>query len=162
MFHKILIPLDGSSASEVALDYLEHVHPGEVLLVRVYSEASKEVWIPLPQEPEYFGKTECGVYLQKVRRRMDPMLTVSLECEQGDPADAILRLADSASCDLILMTSHGRRGVSRFLLGSVAERVTRHARCPVLLVGRQSVAPLPDPQAAAALSNAQALVEGCL
>lgn len=52
----------------------------------------------------------------------------------GEPAGEIVRLAEEAQCDLIVMGTHGRRGLSRLLLGSVAEEVMRHAPCPVLTV----------------------------
>ena len=52
----------------------------------------------------------------------------------GDPADAIIRLAESEHIDLIVMGTHGRRGLSRLLMGSVAESVVRVAPCPVLTV----------------------------
>jgi len=52
----------------------------------------------------------------------------------GSPAEEILRLAGEAHADLIVLGTHGRRGLSHFLLGSVAERVLRQAPCPVLTV----------------------------
>jgi nucleotide-binding universal stress UspA family protein len=52
--------------------------------------------------------------------------------EDGDPAAEILRVAREARCDLIVMGTHGRTGWSRFLMGSVAERVVREALCPVI------------------------------
>lgn len=55
----------------------------------------------------------------------------------NDPAQAIVDYAESVDADLILAGTHGRRGVSRLFLGSVAERLVRHARCPVLTVRQQ-------------------------
>lgn len=52
----------------------------------------------------------------------------------GDPAAEILRHAAEESCDVVIVGTHGRTGVSRLVLGSVAERVTRGAPCPVLVV----------------------------
>jgi nucleotide-binding universal stress UspA family protein len=53
---------------------------------------------------------------------------------EGDAAGEIVRLAEETQCDLIVMGTHGRRGLGRLLLGSVAEDVMRHAPCPVLTV----------------------------
>jgi nucleotide-binding universal stress UspA family protein len=53
---------------------------------------------------------------------------------RGDPAAEIVRLARKAKCDLIVMGSHGRTGLQRLLMGSVAEEVARNAHCPVLTV----------------------------
>jgi nucleotide-binding universal stress UspA family protein len=54
--------------------------------------------------------------------------------KEGDPAAEILRLAQEARVDLIVMGMHGRTGLGRLLMGSVAERVVRQAPCPVLTV----------------------------
>ncbi len=143
MFNKILVPLDGSSTSEVALDYLSHLRVQEILLGRVYPEFSdaKEIWVPLPPEAEPEVQRDCLRYLEDVRSRLDSTLNVQVAAIPGEPAEAILRLAESAGCDLILMTSHGRRGLRRFLLGSVAEKLTRYATCPVMMVGRNVTIP---------------------
>lgn len=164
MFQKILVPLDGSSTGEVALDYLAHLRVQEVLLARIYPEPSefKEVWIALPQCSEHEQKQNCLKYLESLRARLDPTLKVEVAALPGDAAEAILLLAETAGCDLILMTSHGRRGIRRFLLGSIAEKVTRFANCPVLLVGRNVANAQTDPVAQAANEKAQILVEGCL
>jgi nucleotide-binding universal stress UspA family protein len=54
--------------------------------------------------------------------------------QEGDPATEILRIAQECKCDLIVMGTHGRTGVARLLMGSVAEHVVRKAECPVLVV----------------------------
>ena len=59
----------------------------------------------------------------------------------GDPAEQILRYAAAESIDLIVVGTHGRTGVSRVLLGSVAERVIRGAACPVLVVPTSHLRP---------------------
>jgi len=133
MFHRVLIPLDGTSHAEVALTYLNQVRTGGILLAGV-------------------GPTDCTEYLKGVRARLPSVIDVQLACVPGEPAEAILRMARSAGCDLILMTSHGH----------ISDQVTRQACCPVLFVGDQAVAPRPDPAAQAALERAQELVEGCL
>jgi len=56
----------------------------------------------------------------------------------GEPFHEIGRVADASNCDLIVMGSHGRTGLSHVFLGSVAERVVRHAPCPVLVVRREA------------------------
>ena len=52
----------------------------------------------------------------------------------GEPGEAIVAAADSENADLIVVGSHGRSGVSRFLIGSVSDFVVRHAHCPVMVV----------------------------
>lgn len=59
---------------------------------------------------------------------------VETELGEGSPAAEILRVAHERECDLIVLGSHGRSGLSRLLMGSVAEEVMRHAHCPVMTV----------------------------
>jgi len=60
---------------------------------------------------------------------------------KGDPAHEIIRLAEREKIDLIVMGTHGRRGLSRLLMGSVAEWVMRRANCPVLTVRLPEITP---------------------
>ena len=59
----------------------------------------------------------------------------------GDPATALVRLDDDEDAELIVMGSHGRTGLTRLLMGSVAEAVVRRASCPVLTVKSEAKAP---------------------
>ena len=60
------------------------------------------------------------------------------QVSDGDPATEILHMAHEMNCDLIVMGTHGRKGLSRLLMGSVAEEVLRKAQCPVLVVKDRS------------------------
>jgi nucleotide-binding universal stress UspA family protein/quercetin dioxygenase-like cupin family protein len=64
----------------------------------------------------------------------DPQIRVEHRLAEGDPAEEILRLAKALRCEVIVMGTHGRTGLGRFLTGSVAEEVLRNAVCPVLVV----------------------------
>jgi nucleotide-binding universal stress UspA family protein len=66
----------------------------------------------------------------------EPNLTVERRLETGDPVEVILRVAQELPADLIVLGSHGRTGLARLLMGSVAELVARKASCPVLIVKR--------------------------
>src|SRR5262249_25249701 len=70
-----------------------------------------------------------------VERRVPAQIEILLKT--GDVRATIVTTADSIGADLILMGTHGRRGVGRALLGSVAEGVLRHAHCPVLTIRQQ-------------------------
>ena len=61
-------------------------------------------------------------------------LAIDYRMEKGIPAEEILRVAKESKCDLIVMGTHGRTGLTRLLMGSVAEQVLRHSNCPVLIV----------------------------
>jgi nucleotide-binding universal stress UspA family protein len=81
--------------------------------------------------------------LRQALRRLevaDPEVTVEHRLAEGNPARVIVEQAEASGCDLIVMGTHGRTGLGRLLLGSVAEHVLRKACCPVLTVK----APAPD------------------
>lgn len=67
---------------------------------------------------------------------------VTTRVYEGDIADTILQRADSFDADLIVLGSHGRRGLNKFLLGSIAERVATHAKCSVEIVRDKNAAKL--------------------
>jgi len=73
---------------------------------------------------------------EQLHRIKPPDVAIVLEhlLEEGDPATAILQVAQDRQCELIVMGSHGRTGLGRLLMGSVAEQVLRKASCPVLTV----------------------------
>jgi len=67
-------------------------------------------------------------------RAHNPKVPVEHRMVEGDPASEILRVAGETRCDVIIMGTHGRTGLGRLLMGSVAEQVVRRAACPVLTV----------------------------
>jgi nucleotide-binding universal stress UspA family protein len=84
----------------------------------------------MPPDPE-----ECEEYLQECLHCMragDPTLKLERRLVEGEPAAEILRVAEETKCDLIVIGTHGRTGLGRLLMGSVAEEVLRKADCPVL------------------------------
>jgi nucleotide-binding universal stress UspA family protein len=85
---------------------------------------------PMPPEEEREALREELLRIQP----LDPAVTIERILERGDAATGILQVAQERSCDLIVMGSHGRTGLGRLLLGSVAEQVVRKAPCPVLTV----------------------------
>jgi nucleotide-binding universal stress UspA family protein len=131
----ILHPTDFSDASEAALRVARslardlgarllilHVMPSEI----VVSEAV------IPVDP-----ATCRTALEAKRERLDgPDLKhpVEVRLGQGTPADESVRVAQEVRCDLIVMGTHGRTGLGRLLLGSVAESVLQRADCPVIVV----------------------------
>ena len=85
---------------------------------------------PLPNE------YDCQALWEALRSYQPGRTDIVVEhrLEFGDPADVILQTAEQIGCDLIVLGTHGRTGLRRLLMGSVAERVLRHAVCPVLTV----------------------------
>jgi nucleotide-binding universal stress UspA family protein len=94
--------------------------------------------------------------LERLHRLAPPRTDVRVErmMLEGDVAEEILKFAEKAPCNIIVMGTHGRHGLGRILIGSVAEQVLRKAPCPVLLVRN----PLPESVSESALTKEPALV----
>jgi len=142
MYRTMLVPLDGSALAEVVLPYarvLAERFNLEVALI--YVADKKEAKSPaLPQA--YLDRTGDIIKLEVAedlrKRSGDTQVTreakVSGKVVVGYPAEEILRYADENDIDLILMATHGRSGIRRWVIGSVADKVLRSSRVPVLLV----------------------------
>jgi universal stress protein A len=141
--HKILYPTDFSTMGQAALDMATSLaRDGGARLLIVHVE----------EPPVVYGGGElyCGIEepdrkeLQRMLSEVVP-LDASVACEHrllvGNPAGAILQLAETEDVDMIVMPTHGRTGLLRLLMGSVAEEVVRKAKCPVVTVKATATAP---------------------
>jgi nucleotide-binding universal stress UspA family protein len=134
----ILVPIDFSSNAEHALDYacgLAGKLGSTVHLVHALASPPSALQVALTEDILENLVNEHQEALEKLAapRRA----TVSFGppvVEVGDPRDTIVGTAKGLGIDLIVMGTHGRRGLSRVVMGSVAEDVIRHAPCPVLVV----------------------------
>src|SRR5208337_1041844 len=133
-FNKILCPVDFDQnsllalrlAAELALERKATLH----LLHVVEMPPGPEVALP-------FGKMEAAARsrLEKIaHQELDDKASDQGEVMMGDPGVEVLQLAKRLRANLIVMATHGRKGLRRLVLGSVAERVVREAPCPVLTV----------------------------
>lgn len=138
MYDRILIPLDGSEASEAAVVFVENLASQRVRLLRV--EPDDHLLIP----PSVTG-VEPGWkdrYAGRVRDELESMAerlrnqgrAVEVEVRFGEPAEEII--AAAAEADLVVMTTHGRGAAGRLIFGSTADRVARHGTTPTLLLRR--------------------------
>jgi nucleotide-binding universal stress UspA family protein len=145
MFKSILIPTDGSELSQRAVTMameLAKLHQARVTAIHVIPDyhlliAYEGAFDPVTEERiEEEAKTRAESYLSYVRKcAQDAGVQCDTVCETSDhPYDAILKVADTRRCDLIVMTSHGRKGLVAVLLGSETRKVLTHARIPVLVV----------------------------
>jgi nucleotide-binding universal stress UspA family protein len=139
---RILVPTDFSELANLALDYgvaiAEQFHADLHLLnvVDDYFILAPEAQLMLPDRNEYLHdlKAASKQELSKLPRNCESDSRVSRHTVVGRPFEEIVRFAKEHQIDMIVIGSHGRRGLSHFLLGSVAERVVRTAGCPVLTV----------------------------
>lgn len=141
MSQRILVPLDGSPLSEGALNEvltLAKLPDTKVILLHVIPPIEDVIGngdtIAVDEQWET-RRTRALQYLQSLCARPD-LQTLKAECivEMGRPADVILDLAQKNAVDRIVMSTHGRKGVSRWVYGSVADKVLRAADRTVVLV----------------------------
>jgi nucleotide-binding universal stress UspA family protein len=142
MFNNILVPLDGSELAERVLPLVGHVASRSAInlhLVRVVNPIPPGVLVSavpyVNQEMVDAEFAAASAYLEKMRNQLTEQgFTVQAKQLVGDPASGLLDYEHSGPIDLVAMCSHGRTGLARFALGSVAERLIRYGEAPVLLV----------------------------
>jgi nucleotide-binding universal stress UspA family protein len=138
-FKQVLCGTDFSESSFKALDYglrfaklaegkliilhLVHVPAGDLLGEKAYTLNFDE------------AKNRMTEMLEEVRvNRLERYANTELIVDLGDPAEQIIQLASRRNVDLIVTSTHGRSGLSHLIMGSVAEKIIRHAPCPVFVV----------------------------
>lgn len=136
MFKHLLVPVDGSALAEAAIDtaiVLAQAAGAEIALITAHEARRPGL---LDATVDYTADPEQRSYVRKLAERIATHSHVrSNGCvEIGDPAEVILRRARELGCDLIVMTTNGRTGLRRTLLGSVAHEVVRTSRLPVLML----------------------------
>ncbi|MDX1613614.1 MAG: universal stress protein [Candidatus Promineifilaceae bacterium] len=148
MFGKIMVPLDGSKLAERALGpavTLGRCWQAQLLLVRV--PVYRQLLVPgasgygmfLPEAERQDSRSEVNAYLQACRSELGyPRQMIQTRQASGDVAGTIVDMAMTEAVDLIVMTTHGYSGFTRWMLGSVTERVLRSAPCPVLALRTKS------------------------
>ncbi|MFT5701319.1 MAG: nucleotide-binding universal stress UspA family protein [Desulforhopalus sp.] len=152
MSERIIIPLDGSKLGEAALGYVEklisrlgpnekvevtlfHVITSVRHMVTVHGMAGM-VSVPYNEDELAEMKDAATNYLDKVSDGLrNEKVTVTCKVSVGEnPADEIVKAEIAANADLVAMSTHGRGGISRLALGSVADKVLRGGTVPVLMV----------------------------
>jgi len=144
MLRRILVPLDFSGKSRQALEFavpLAEAYGGKIFLVHVVEPA-----YAYPYHPSEMGIATviprsvvetCKEKLTTLARELvPPRLLGQTLVRDGRAYDEIVDAADELKADLIALSTHGHTGLKHVFLGSTAERVVRHARCPVLTVRR--------------------------
>jgi nucleotide-binding universal stress UspA family protein len=142
MYERILVPLDGSSAAEAILPFVEQVAgplDAEVVLLRVIEPVSPVELVASAGvvAPDSFTlrDLEAKQYLSETERRLAKKgLRVRTGVARGSPADEILAAIQATSADLVAMATRARSPLGRVLFGSVAESVLRVSPVPVLLI----------------------------
>jgi nucleotide-binding universal stress UspA family protein len=143
MYRNILVPTDGSDITRHAIDTainLAKVVGAKLTVISVkepfpYSAISEMQPVP----PQEFFDAQERLATARVQAASEAAMAAGVEClpltvEAAHPWEAITDTAKEQGCDLIVMASHGRRGVSALLLGSETQKVLTHCNIPVLVV----------------------------
>jgi len=146
MYRRILVPVDGSDASSLGLAQAVGLAKDQKAQLRILNVVDDLVMAPMMMEPT--GTADLGYMLDSLRAAGAKALkaaaaaakksgaraeAVQVESRGRSVSEVILAEAKRSKCDLIVMGTHGRRGLNRLLLGSDAERVLRESPVPVLL-----------------------------
>ena len=141
MYRKILVPLDGSKVAEGVLPHakdLAYSQGAELILLNVGANPAMDFAFSDPgiarsavMEQEERSKK----YMDKIERDLkDAGFKTSTVLRVGSVAETILGVAEELGVDCIAMSTHGRTGPARWLIGSIAERVVHNSKVPVLLI----------------------------
>jgi nucleotide-binding universal stress UspA family protein len=143
MYKRILVPTDGSEITAKAVQTaigLAKLSGGELFALSVkepfpYSAISEMQPVP----PQEFYDAQERIAAERVKAAVDACAAAGVKCsghtvEAIHPWEAILDHATAQGCEVIVMASHGRRGVAALLLGSETQRVLLHSKLPVLVV----------------------------
>ena len=134
MYETILVPTDGSSQSDAALDHavtLARHHDATIHILYV-ADTNRDSLTAQGGEVVDALELEGDRITSEAVERVEPGVDVVDTVEAGDPVETILDYATSVGADLVVMGTHGRRGLDRYLLGSTTERVVRLSSIPVL------------------------------
>jgi nucleotide-binding universal stress UspA family protein len=143
---RILVPIDFSDCSLDALEYavgMAQQAKAAVMLLHVLEPVSYGLDFDLGhfRSREDVRESWTKRLEELAATHQHPDMPIEYRLRGGFPADSILDSAQTLPCDLIVMGTHGRRGISHTISGSVAEAVLRKARCPVVAVRSQKFGP---------------------
>jgi nucleotide-binding universal stress UspA family protein len=157
MFKRLLVPLDGSRFGSRALRYATEVAQrfgAEVILIRVIrpttpvisagtygvvSPAESEIAVQAALEADKRNAARAKRYLRaKVRAIRSRHTKASYQIAIGDPSKSIIEFSTKENIDLVVMTTHGKSGLKRAVMGSIADVVIRESGKPVLVIRPQT------------------------
>jgi nucleotide-binding universal stress UspA family protein len=146
MEQKILVPLDGSALSERALETAEKIAKAfghEMVLLRVIDTPLEVTPEAEPEEERRAASAsidKATAYLKGIASRFEGKgIKTRIEVGVGFPHSAVVALADKEDVEFIIMSTHGRTGLARVLMGSVAEKILHATERPVMLVKPEKI-----------------------
>jgi len=141
MLEKILVPLDGSELSHGILVFVRRLVAGAASAIELVRVVTREDTLELtPSEARDLARTHLARVASVLARQG---VASRIAVREGDAASEILALAKSEKASLIALATHGRTGLARYALGSVAERLLRASPIPLFLANTSGVGALP-------------------
>ncbi|MCX6003267.1 MAG: universal stress protein [Chloroflexi bacterium] len=153
MYQHIMVPLDGSELAECVLSHVEMIAKScqvpRITLIRVatplklysgfdYGGLEVAMAAEVMQRIEDDNVKTAEEYLQKQVQRLETKgIIAQAEVVFGDIADSLINFAEKNRVDLIIIATHGRSGIKRWVLGSIADRILRTSKIPILMVQPQ-------------------------
>lgn len=144
MFDKVLLTTDGSEFSETAVSYAESIGATHITVVEVIDSVGQvltrttgsEITQSLAQEFVDAERRAAGRHVDRIVGRLKAagVANVAWTIREGHPGREIVALADSGEFDVVVMSTHGRSGLKRAILGSVADYVAHHIRGRAVLL----------------------------
>jgi nucleotide-binding universal stress UspA family protein len=149
MYNKIMVPLDGSQLAECVLPHVQAISSGckiaTVVFVRVIDPGTVSASLPAQGELGFQEKSRrqleeerkknAGAYLKKIVDSVSiENAVLNYEVLEGSVAETLADWAKKNNADLIVIASHGRSGIGRWVMGSVADRIMRSVCIPVMMI----------------------------
>jgi len=139
MYDRLLLPTDGSAGMERVIEHADEIARRHDATIDILYVINTFRMAPMPTEASVEGirgllNEEGEMAIEAAKRICSPETNVEHAIVEGNPKREIVDHAAENACDLIVMGTHGRGGIDRLLLGSVAEQVVRRSDVPVLTV----------------------------
>ena len=139
LYKKILVPVDGSTFSKKAAkdaNFIAKLSNSEVILLGVI-ENSFSLELPTDEtvmQIKMLLQYEANKNLDEIKKEFDKDIKTTTKIDEGSPAEVILNTIEDENIDLVVMGSSGKRGLDKFLLGSVTDKVVNSAKCKILVI----------------------------
>jgi nucleotide-binding universal stress UspA family protein len=139
LFGKILLPLDGSPTGEAALPYVQEISGAlgsKVVILRVVDTEVRGYslgHVPYPEQLLKEGEQDADKYLGLVKNNFSAGMARTV-FKEGNAAREILKVSEEEKVNIVAMSTHGRSGIDRWMLGSVSDKVLQVGKVPLLLV----------------------------
>ncbi len=140
MIEKIVVPIDFADNTDKLVAYacaMAEKFAAAIHFLHVVAAYPGDVWVGAPFAEEYRDRIIFAAE-ERMKKLVDDWSEKGRSCTGlvvgGEPVEKIVELAAAAEADLIVISTHGAKGLEKILLGSVAERVLKRAHCPVLIM----------------------------